>query len=123
MTIKKIYYNKLVRDKIPEIIKSKDAKAKFRKLTSKQFKKYLLLKVEEEASALQTIKSKKEITNELADIIEVIEVIKKFTKISEKEIKIERKKNMDKKGGFNKRLFLIWSEDTGYKTNEKRNAR
>ncbi|MDO8341389.1 MAG: nucleoside triphosphate pyrophosphohydrolase [Candidatus Woesebacteria bacterium] len=123
MAIKKIYYNKLVRDKIPEIIKSKDAKAKFRKLTSKQFKKYLLLKVEEEASALQTIKSKEEITNELADVIEVIEEIKKFMKISEKEINIEIKKNMDKKGGFNKRLFLIWSEDTGYKTNEKRNAK
>jgi len=123
VAIKKIYYNKLVRDKIPEIIKLKDAKAKFRKLTPKQFKKYLLLKVEEEASALKTIKSKEEITNELADVIEVIEEIKKFMKISENEIEIERKKNMDKKGGFNKKLFLIWSEDTGYKTNEKRNAK
>lgn len=123
MTTKKIYYNKLVRDKIPEIIKSKGAKGKFRKLTPKQFKKYLLLKVGEEASALPTIKSKMEIANELADIIEVIEEIKKLMKISEKEIKNERKKNFDKKGGFDKRLFLIWSEDTGYKTNEKRNVK
>lgn len=121
--MKRVYYNKLIRDKLPEIIKSKGADAKYKILSKKQFEKYLILKVEEEASALPSAKTKKELINELADVMEVIEEIKKLKRITDKEIKIERKKNMDKKGGFKKKIFLVWSEDTGYKTNEKRNVK
>ena len=118
--IKKIYYHKLVRDKIPEIIEKSGGAAKFKKLTAKQFEKELLKKVGEESSALPGVKSKKELIDELADVIEVIDEIKKFKKIMEKQIKKARKANMDRKGGFKKKLYLVWSEDTGYRTNENR---
>jgi predicted house-cleaning noncanonical NTP pyrophosphatase (MazG superfamily) len=118
--INKIYYYKLVRDKIPDIIKKSGGLAKFRKLTSGQFEKELLKKVGEESSALPRVKSKKELIDELADVVEVISEIKKFKKITEKQIKAARKTNMDKKGGFKKKLYLVWSEDTGYRTNERK---
>lgn len=118
--IKKIYYYKLVRDKVPEIIEKSGGTAKFKKLTSKQFEKELLKKVGEESSALPAIKSKKELVGELADIFAVTDEIKKFKKITEKQIKTAMKANMDKKGGFKKKLYLVWSEDTGYRTNERK---
>lgn len=121
--MKKIYYNKLVRDKIPQILESKEVPAKFEKLPAKDFLKALLNKVGEEASALPQIKSKQELVSEIADILEVIEEIKRVKKIKDSEIKIELKKNMDRKGGFKKKLFLVWSGDSGYKSNERRNKK
>lgn len=116
--IKKIYYNKLVRDKIPQVIKAANGEAEFRVLPPKEFEKELLKKVGEESTGLLSAKSKKELVNELADVIAVIDEIKKFKKIKENELKTAMKANFEKKGGFKKKLFLVWSEDTGYRTNE-----
>ncbi len=118
--IKKVYYNKLVRDRIPQKIKKSGALAEFKKLTSKQFEIELLKKVGEESSGLLDIKSKEELVNELADVIAVVDEIKKFKKITNKELKAAMKYNFERKGGFKKRLFLVWSEDDGYKTNERK---
>jgi predicted house-cleaning noncanonical NTP pyrophosphatase (MazG superfamily) len=118
--IKKIYYNKLVRDKIPEIIEKSGGTAKFKKLTAKQFEKELLKKVGEESGALPGVKSKKELIDELADVTVVINEIKKLKKITEKDVKTAMQANIKRKGRFMKKLYLVWSEDTGYKTNERR---
>jgi len=118
--MKKIYYNKLIRDRIPLKIKKSGGKARYRVLGKKQFEKELYKKVGEEASGLFSVKSKKELTSELADVIEVIEEIKKFKKISHKKLVEAKKENMKRKGGFGKRLYLVWAEDTGYRTNERK---
>ena len=118
--MKKIYYHKLIRDRIPLKIKKSGGQAQYRILNKKQFEKELIKKVGEESDGLLSAKSKKELVSELADVIEVIEEIKKSKKISSKKITAARKKNMKKKGGFKKRLYLVWSEDTGYRTNERR---
>ncbi len=117
---KKIYYNKLIRDKVPNTIKNRGFRCKTSKLSLKRFKRELLKKVGEEASSLPKLKSKKEIANELADIMAVIDELKKTYQISESLIKSEIKNNNRKKGGFKKRLFLFWSQDYKYRTNEKR---
>jgi len=117
--MKKITYNKLIRDNIPARIENSGGVGSYRKLNGKEFEKKLIQKVEEEASGLTAAKSKQELTYELADVIEVIEEIKKVKKISNKQIATARQKNMKKKGGFKKRIFLRWTSDTGYRTNEK----
>lgn len=117
--IKKIYYNKLVRDKIPEVIKKAGGIAEFKKLSGKEFETELLKKVGEESTGLFGAKSKKELISELADVVAVVDEIKKFKKIKESELKNAMEANMEKKGGFKKKLFLVWSEDTGYRTNER----
>jgi len=71
-------------------------------------------------SGLKSAKSKEELISELADVIEVIEEIKKVKKNKSRQISVARKENMFKKGGFKKKLFLVWASDTGYKSNEKR---
>jgi len=120
--MKKIYYNKLIRDKIPQKIESKGCKFKIRKLNNIKFGKELLKKVGEEASGLLTAKNKQELTSELADILDVINEIKHFKKITDKQIIAAQKENFEKKGGFSKKIFLYWSSDDGYKTNEKANS-
>lgn len=89
-----------------------------KKLKNKEFEKELLKKAEEEASALSGCRTKKEIISELADVIDVIDEIRKLKNISDNDIRKERLKNAARKGGFDKKIFLFWSEDAGYKTNE-----
>ncbi|MCL4405269.1 MAG: nucleoside triphosphate pyrophosphohydrolase [Patescibacteria group bacterium] len=121
--MKKIYYNKLIRDKIPEKIVKHGGQYEIARLKQKDFEKELLKKVGEEASGLLNAKTKKDITSELADIIDVIEKIKRVNHISEEGIKTARREAYAVKGGFRKKLFLVWSSDTGYKTNERRYPR
>jgi len=121
--MKKIYYKKLIRDEIPKRIKESNGKYLCKKLNSKEFKNELLKKVHEESSGIVVSKNKNELVSEIGDVLDVIDEIKKIYKITQKEILNSRKTEFKRKGGFNKRLFLIWSEDTGYKSNEKRNLK
>lgn len=121
--MKKIHYNKLIRDKIPEKIKKSGGDYKIEKLKTKEFEKELIKKVGEEADGLVNAKNKKELISELADVIDVIEEIKGFKKITNQQIKKAQKENNKIKGGFKKRLFLFWSSDTGYRSNERRYSR
>src|SRR3989338_6806190 len=114
MKEKIVYYNKLIRDKVLQNIKKAGAKLKAYKLTVKRFEIELLKKVGEEADGLLAAKNKQELITELADVQDVIDEIKKVKKISNKELKRAQKQNQKRKGGFKKRLFLVWSSDNGY---------
>ena len=117
--MKKKYYNKLIRDRIPEKIRGKGEDCEIEKLKPKEFEIELLKKVGEEASGLLSAKTFNELVSELADILAVIEEIKKIKRISQKQISKSMKLNFKEKGGFSKRLFLLWSSDVGYRTNER----
>ncbi|MDD5341894.1 MAG: nucleoside triphosphate pyrophosphohydrolase [Patescibacteria group bacterium] len=121
--IKKIYYNKLIRDKIPQVMEKSGARYNVHVISQKQFKEELLKKVGEEASGLLTSKNKIGVIQEIGDVITVIEEIKRIFKITDREIKQTMVRAFKRKGGFRKRLYLVWSEDTGYRTNERRNTK
>jgi predicted house-cleaning noncanonical NTP pyrophosphatase (MazG superfamily) len=101
---------KLVRDKIPEIMKLKGQHPKTQKIKSnseflKFLQKKLLEEVEEfiEASIIKNSKASKE---ELADILEVIDTICKLKKYDLNSIyKLKDKKRLEK-GGFNNKILL-----------------
>lgn len=98
-------YNKLVRDKIPDIIKSKGENCKFEVLNDEDYKDFLDKKLNEEVAEYQSSKS----LTELADIIEVIYAIAKtrgFTPEQMEELRILKKES---KGGFSKGILLIES--------------
>ena len=118
----KVYYRKLIRDKIPEKIAAAGAECETRVLEGEEFTRELLRKVEEEASGVASAKNKEEVTREIADVLDVIREIKLHMGITDAEIRKEEEKAYEKKGGFEKRLFLEWSSDDGYQTNEKRNG-
>ncbi len=115
----RIYYNKLVWDNVPDIIREKGRDCEVRELSDEEFRLELLKKVEEEASALPETASKQELTDEIADVITVIEYIKKLEGISDLDIADALERHARLRGRFERKLFLVWSSDSEYETNEK----
>ena len=95
-------YNKLVRDKIPEIINNDNEIAITRTLHDVEYLNELNKKLEEE------VKEYLEADNieELADIVEVIYGILNLKNVSIEEFEIIRKNKVEKRGAFNKKIFL-----------------
>lgn len=118
--MKKIFYNKLIRDKIPETIQARGSRCFTRRLTAKAFERALLKKIGEEASGVLAARTRRELISELADVIDVIEELQRLKRISAHELKTAQRANQQRKGGFKKRLFLTWSSDDGYISNESK---
>lgn len=100
-------YNKLVRDKIPEIIKADGKKFKTRILDDKEYLKELIKKLKEEAAEFEENPS----VEELADIKEITIAIRQALGIHAGELEEVRRKKADKNGRFKKKIFLESAED------------
>lgn len=118
--MKKIYYRKLIRDGVAAKMRSNGTAFETRRLNKKEFEKCLLAKAEEEAGGVANARTRTELMDEICDVLAVIDEIKKFKKISSVQLQKARKENMKKKGGFAQRLWLEWSADTDYRSNEKK---
>ncbi|MDD4901618.1 MAG: nucleoside triphosphate pyrophosphohydrolase [Patescibacteria group bacterium] len=104
-------YNKLVRDRIPEIIKADGENPKTRILDDTEYKKELLKKAVEEANELLAAgEDKKELIKEIGDIEEVLEYIIKSFNLDGGEIEKLKSMRKEKRGGFDKRIFLECTE-------------
>jgi len=115
----RVFYNKLIRDKIPEKIKSKGESYEIRKIEDEQeFEQELLKKVIEEASGLSRVHSRDEFLDEYADLKIVLDSLVELYGFSNADINNAVEKNMTKKGKFDEQYFLNWSEDSDYKSNE-----
>ena len=100
-------YNKLVRDKIPEIISASGKKANCRILGEDEYIKELDRKLDEECAEYQVDKN----IEELADILEVIYAIAEARGYSAAELERVRLEKSEKRGGFSQRIFLENVED------------
>lgn len=115
----RVYYNKLIRDRIPEKIEGKGEKCEVRTLKDDaEYQQELLKKVAEEAAALAAVRSREEFLDEYADLSVVLDALTTHLEFSEADIKTALAENMERKGGFTERLFLHWSDDSGYTSNE-----
>ena len=93
-------YNKLVRDKIPEILDEKGVSYEKRIASSEEYKAELIKKLGEEIKEFEEVRD----PEELADMMEVIEALKK---LPEYEMVEElRKKKREKRGGFDQKIIL-----------------
>lgn len=115
----KVFYNKLIRDGIPRKIQNNGGLCELRKLSDDlEFQQELLKKVSEEAQALSRVRTREEFLSEYADLMIVLDALTHLLEFSEADIRTSLTDNLEKKGGFAERLFLHWSSDTGYKSNE-----
>ena len=115
----KVFYNKLIRDKIPAKIRSRGEQYKIRRVSDDQeFEQELLKKIVEEATALSQVRTREHLLDELSDLLAVLDELQRHEKISATELLKAKKINIAKKGGFKKRIFLHWSSDMGYRSNE-----
>lgn len=104
--MKKVY-NKLVRDRIPEIIKEEGKNVSARILSDDEFISELYKKVKEEAIELSATEGDlTETVKEIGDVYEVIDALIDTLSLDREEIgriKNERKEN---RGAFKKKIFL-----------------
>jgi predicted house-cleaning noncanonical NTP pyrophosphatase (MazG superfamily) len=95
-------YNKLVRDKIPEIIEESGRKQKSRILDEKEYLEALLDKVIEEIEEYRETGDEEE----LADVFEVLECIVKLKDYEPMHLDYLRMKKREARGSFNDRILL-----------------
>ena len=95
-------YDKLVRDRIPEIIESSGGKCKIEVVSDEVALEYLYKKLGEEVDELLSDKN----LDEVADVMEVLFAIGKKYGYSEDEILGRRNEKRDSGGGFEDNLVL-----------------
>ncbi len=99
-------YNKLIRDRIPEIIKKDGNTADIIILSDEAFKQAIKEKLIEEATEVLIADNRDELVNELADLQEVIDTIKQIYNISTLEVNTSQAIKALNRGKFEKRLYL-----------------
>ena len=93
-------YNKLVRDKIPQILDAKLVAYERRIASSEEFKAELIRKLGEEVIEFSEAGD----PEELADVLEVVEALKALPEY--KEVEGLRVKKREERGGFDDRIIL-----------------
>lgn len=104
-------YNKLIRDKIPDIIKKENKKFNIRILDDEEFKFEIIKKIGEEYQELLNSKNNDEEIEELADLFELIITLSGVFDLSLDELNTYRMTKKEKRGGFDEKIFLIDVED------------
>ena len=99
-------YDKLIRDKIPEIISASGKVATVETMSEIECRAALLTKLVEEAREVQEAMPE-EITTELADVLEVVDSIARAFGIEADEIQKVQAQRRAERGGFEKRLRLL----------------
>jgi len=103
-------YNKLVRDRIPEIIRSGGKQCGIETMSEAEYRQALLQKLVEEAQEARQA-APDELITELADLQEVIAALLAAWHISPEKVQQIQEQRRAKRGGFEQRLKLLWTED------------
>lgn len=99
-------YNKLIRNKIPQIIKSNGKTPTTRILNEDEYIEELCKKTQEELTEYIEAKTKPDKLEELSDLLELINAPEHEGTTLE-EINSIRKKKAEERGDFSERVFLI----------------
>ena len=99
-------YNKLVRDKIIDIIESEGRKTSYKILDNEEYRNELNKKLQEEVN--EYIEDNN--IEELADIVEVIYGILNSMDVSIEDFEKIRISKQEKRGAFNKKIYLEKAE-------------
>ena len=96
-------YDKLVRDRIPEIIESKGKVCKTEILSDEKYLEMIDKKLDEELCEYHTDKN----LEELADLLEVIYAAAKARGYTLEELEATRVKKATERGAFDKKILLV----------------
>jgi len=102
-------YHKLVRDRIPEIIRRHGRACETEILSDEAYRQALLEKLREEAQEA-IAGGAGQLVTELADIYEVIDAIMAAFGIEREVVLAEQAKKRAQRGAFEERIRLLWAE-------------
>jgi predicted house-cleaning noncanonical NTP pyrophosphatase (MazG superfamily) len=104
-------YNKLVRDRIPEIIHQSGKTFNTRKLGHEEYIKELKTKAFEELNEYAQNNNSQEAAEELADLLEVMHALAAVHGFTFDQIEEIRQRKAEVRGGFRERIYLIDVEE------------
>jgi predicted house-cleaning noncanonical NTP pyrophosphatase (MazG superfamily) len=104
-------YNKLVRDKIPDIIEKTGKRFTTRVLNNEEYIEHLRKKAFEELEEYLSAQDDESAIEELADVLEIIHALAEYHGASINKIEEVRVEKVKKRGSFKERIFLIEVED------------
>lgn len=100
------YYNKLVRDHIPEIIQRSGKMCQTRTLLDEEYVRELVKKLREEVDEF----IEQPDVGELADILEVLKALSETLKTDMDHVEVVRKNKARDRGAFQNKVYLEWVE-------------
>jgi predicted house-cleaning noncanonical NTP pyrophosphatase (MazG superfamily) len=106
----RVTYNKLVRDRIPEIIEAGGHHAVTRFVEGQEYRQALLSKLVEEAREAENSPAG-ELSGELADVWEVLQALLQSLPLTASELEELAAVKRGKVGGFGARVFLEYTEE------------
>lgn len=104
-------YNKLVRDRIPEVIESTGKQFTTRILENEEYIKELKKKSFEELEEYINAENDNDAIEELADLLEIIHALTECHGASIEKVEAVRVKKAEKRGRFKEKIFLMEVED------------
>jgi predicted house-cleaning noncanonical NTP pyrophosphatase (MazG superfamily) len=109
-------HNKLVRDRIPEIIAEHGERPVTRSLNDVEYRQELKRKLHEEIEEF----GQSDTLEELTDILEVVYALATIKNASPEQLESMRREKRKTRGGFDKRILLIetLSDKEGTKTKD-----
>ena len=99
-------YDKLVRDKIPEMIRAQGETPHIRILEDGEYAAHLEAKLDEEVGEFHRDRN----LEELADILEVVYALTEDLGHTPQELEAVSRRKHEARGGFRDRIFLISKE-------------
>jgi len=104
-------YNKLVRDKIPEIINQNGELCEIKTLDKSRYFSELRVKLKEEFNEYLEAKNDVEAIEELSDVLEVIHSLSEIHGKGFEDVEKVRQKKFNERGGFKKKIYLTNVDD------------
>lgn len=104
-------YNKLVRDRIPEIIAQGGKDYNTRILDESEYKAELRTKLAEELNEYLEAADDSSAMEELSDILELLHTLTAVHGSTVEQLESIRADKAEKRGGFRERIFLIDVQD------------
>ena len=99
-------YNKLVRDRIPEIVRQSGNECEYVILSDAEYRQALRLKLLEEAGEVAEAQGE-DLIVELADLYEVIDALVASYGIAGDRVLQEQIKRREARGGFSQKIMLL----------------
>lgn len=103
-------YNKLIRDRIPEIIENDHKTCTTKILNDEEYLKCLQSKLLEECHEVIDAEGE-DIKKEIADVLEVLEALENTLHIDHQEVLSIKQKKASSNGAFDKKIYLEYVED------------